>query len=96
MGSKEPEAYFRGLAQRARAVTDLPVILVGGLRSRAVMEEVLDSGDADMISLCRPLIREPELPNRLRSGEATVAACISGGRCWPKGMGQGIACKCAG
>ena len=96
VGSKEPEAYFRDLARKARAATELPVILVGGLRSRAVMDEVLDSGDADMISLCRPLIREPDLPNRLRSGEATAAACISGGRCWPKGMGQGIACKCEG
>jgi 2,4-dienoyl-CoA reductase-like NADH-dependent reductase (Old Yellow Enzyme family) len=96
VGSKEPEAYFRSLAQRARASTHLPVILVGGLRSRALMDEVLAAGDADMISLCRPLIREPDLPNRLRSGEATAAACISGGRCWPKGMGQGIACKCEG
>jgi 2,4-dienoyl-CoA reductase-like NADH-dependent reductase (Old Yellow Enzyme family) len=94
VGSKAPEAYFRDLARRARAVTDLPVILVGGLRSRAVMDEVLASGDADMISLCRPLIREPDLPNRLRSGEVTAAAYISGGRCWAKGMGQGISCKC--
>ena len=96
VGSKEPEAYFRALAQRARDATHLPLLLVGGFRSRARMDEVLASGDADMISLCRPLIREPDLPNRLRSGEATAAACISGGRCWPKGMGQGISCKCEG
>ena len=96
VGTKAPEAYFRELAQRARAATQLPVMLVGGLRSRAVMDEVLASGDADMIALCRPLIREPDLPNRLRSGEAQAAACISGGRCWAKGLGQGIACKCEG
>jgi 2,4-dienoyl-CoA reductase-like NADH-dependent reductase (Old Yellow Enzyme family) len=96
VGSKVPEAYFRPLARRAKAATHLPVILVGGLRSRAVMDDVLASGDADLISLCRPLIREPDLPNRLRSGQATAAACISGGRCWAQGMGQGIACKCEG
>jgi 2,4-dienoyl-CoA reductase-like NADH-dependent reductase (Old Yellow Enzyme family) len=94
VGSKAPEAYFRPLARQAKAVSELPVILVGGLRSRAVMDEVLVAGDADMLSLCRPLIREPDLPNRLQSGEATEAACISGGRCWAKGMGQGISCKC--
>jgi len=94
VGSKAPEAYFRPLACRAKAVTSLPVILVGGLRSRTVMDEVLAAGDADMLSLCRPLIREPDLPNRLQSGEATEAACISGGRCWAKSMGQGISCKC--
>jgi len=94
VGSKAPEAYFRPLARQAKAVTDLPVILVGGLRSRAVMDDVLVSGDADMIALCRPLIREPDLPNRLRSGQTAASACISGGRCWPKGLGEGIRCKC--
>ncbi len=96
VGSKAPEAYFRPLARRAKAVTHLPVILVGGLRSRAVMDDVLAAGDADLIAISRPLIREPDLPNRLRSGQTVVAACISGGRCQPKGMGQGIACKCEG
>jgi 2,4-dienoyl-CoA reductase-like NADH-dependent reductase (Old Yellow Enzyme family) len=94
VGKRAPEAYFRSLAQRAKAETHLPVILVGGLRSRAVMDEVLSSGDADLISMCRPLIREPDLPNRLQSGETAVAACISGGRCWAKGLGEGISCKC--
>lgn len=94
VGSKAPEAYFRPLAIRAKAATHLPVILVGGLRSRAVMDDILASGDADLLALCRPLVREPDLPNRLQSRETTVAACTSGGRCWPKGMGQGIACKC--
>jgi 2,4-dienoyl-CoA reductase-like NADH-dependent reductase (Old Yellow Enzyme family) len=94
VGSKAPEAYFRPLARRAKAVTELPVILVGGLRSRAMMDEVLALGDADILSLCRPLIREPDLPNRLQRGEATEAACISGGRCWARDKGQGISCKC--
>jgi 2,4-dienoyl-CoA reductase-like NADH-dependent reductase (Old Yellow Enzyme family) len=94
VGSKAPEAYFRPLALRAKAATELPVILVGGLRSRAVMDEVLAAGDADMLSLCRPLIREPDLPNRLQHGEATESACISGGRCWAKDKRQGISCKC--
>jgi 2,4-dienoyl-CoA reductase-like NADH-dependent reductase (Old Yellow Enzyme family) len=94
VGSKTPEAYFRPLARLAKAATPLPVILVGGLRSRAVMEEVLASGDADLLALCRPLIREPDLPNRLQGSQVQASACISGGRCWPKGMGEGIGCKC--
>jgi 2,4-dienoyl-CoA reductase-like NADH-dependent reductase (Old Yellow Enzyme family) len=94
VGSKAPEAYFRPLAQRAKAATALPVMLVGGLRSRAVMDEVLASGDADLISICRPLICEPDLPNRLQSGEAEASACISANRCWADHAGQGIGCKC--
>jgi 2,4-dienoyl-CoA reductase-like NADH-dependent reductase (Old Yellow Enzyme family) len=94
VGTKAPEAYFLPLARRARAATELPVILVGGMRSRAVMDDVLASGDADLISMCRPLIREPDLPRRLQNGETMVSACISGGRCWPKEKGLGIACRC--
>jgi 2,4-dienoyl-CoA reductase-like NADH-dependent reductase (Old Yellow Enzyme family) len=94
VGKKAPEAYFRSLSRRAKAVTDLPVMLVGGLRSRAVMDDVLASGDADLISMCRPLIREPDLPGRLQSGEASASTCISGGRCWANELGQGIRCKC--
>lgn len=94
IGSKSSEAYFRSLARQAKSATHLPVILVGGLRNRVTMDDVLASGDADMLSICRPLIREPDLPNRLQTGEATASGCISGGRCWATEMGQGIRCKC--
>ena len=88
------EAYFRPLARQSRPATRLPILLVGGFRSRRVMEEVLASGDADFISLCRPLICEPDLPNRLRQGLQERSRCISANRCWPEGMNEGIACRC--
>ncbi|MBU0493841.1 MAG: NADH:flavin oxidoreductase [Chloroflexi bacterium] len=87
------EAFFLPWAQRARPATRLPIILVGGFRSRAVMEDVLAAGDADFISLSRPLICEPDLPRRLQEGQAK-SACTSSNRCWPKGQGEGIACRC--
>jgi 2,4-dienoyl-CoA reductase-like NADH-dependent reductase (Old Yellow Enzyme family) len=88
------EAYFRPWAEKARAVTRLPIILVGGFRSRDVMEGVLASGDADFISLCRPLICEPDLPNRMRMGSQERSSCISANLCWAEKEGEGIACKC--
>jgi len=85
------EGYFRFLAEKARPLTDLPIISVGGYRSRSLMEDVLQSGDADLISLSRPLILEPDLPLRLqRSQEA--ARCVSCGRCGPQYPGQGVGC----
>lgn len=92
--SESDEAYYRPLAQQARPMTKLPIVLVGGFRSRKVMEDVLAAGDADFISLCRPLICEPDLPNRLRAGTQERSACISANRCWPDEMDEGIACKC--
>ena len=93
--SEEDEAYFRPLARRARPFTRLPIILVGGFRSRSVMEKVLAVGEADFISLCRPLICEPDLPERLRLGIQERSACLSANRCWPKHAEEGVACRCA-
>jgi len=88
------EAYFRDWSRQARQRTRLTILLVGGMRSRAVMEDVLASGDADLISMSRPLICEPDLPQRLRTGQQTRSSCISGGRCWAEAEGVGISCKC--
>ena len=88
------EAYFRPWAARARRATDLPILLVGGFRSLESMEETLASGDAQFISLCRPLICEPDLAHRLHSGIQTASRCVSGNRCWPEAPGESIVCRC--
>jgi len=89
----DDEAYFLPQARRAREATDLPIILVGGMRSLAVMESILEEGTADFISMSRPLIREPDLPNQWREGRTEPAACISCNNCWPGPGEYGIACR---
>jgi 2,4-dienoyl-CoA reductase-like NADH-dependent reductase (Old Yellow Enzyme family) len=59
----------------------VPLFLVGGMRRVEHMERVLQDGDAEFISLSRPLIREPLLPRKIREGEVTAAACISCNKC---------------
>jgi 2,4-dienoyl-CoA reductase-like NADH-dependent reductase (Old Yellow Enzyme family) len=85
------EGYFRFLAQRARPLTDLPIISVGGYRSRSLMDQALRTGDADLISLCRPVILEPDLPLRFQQGQE-AARCVSCGRCGSQYPGQGVGC----
>jgi 2,4-dienoyl-CoA reductase-like NADH-dependent reductase (Old Yellow Enzyme family) len=92
--SEADEAYFLPLARQARPVTQLPIILVGGFRSRTVMEQVLNDGYADFISLCRPLISEPDLPNLMKLGLKDKSRCLSANNCWAENPGDGIACKC--
>lgn len=89
----EDEAYFLPQARRAREATDLPLILVGGMRSLEVIESILEEGTADFISMSRPLIREPDLPNQWREGRTEPAACISCNSCWPGPGEYGIACR---
>ena len=68
-GRSEKEAYFAGFAQRARsAAPTTPVMLTGGIRTRAVMEELLASGDVDVIGLGRPLAIDPDLAAKLLEG----------------------------
>jgi 2,4-dienoyl-CoA reductase-like NADH-dependent reductase (Old Yellow Enzyme family) len=92
--SEEKEAYFLPLAREARRRTELPIILVGGFRSRSVMERVLGDGLADYVSLCRPLISEPDLPNQFRLGLKDKSRCLSANNCWAREAGEGISCKC--
>lgn len=90
----EDEAYFLPFARKARQSTGLPIALVGGFRSLGVMENTLTSGEADLISLCRPLISEPDFPNMLRAGTTEKSRCIASNNCWAETRGVGIACKC--
>ncbi|MCJ7621446.1 MAG: NADH:flavin oxidoreductase, partial [Anaerolineae bacterium] len=88
----EDEGYFLDAARAAREATDLPIILVGGMRSKQLMEQILEEGTADFISLSRPLIREPDLPRRFFDGQER-STCISCNRCWPPPGEYGIACR---
>jgi len=88
------EAYFRYLAELARPVTRLPIILVGGMRTKSVMEDVLESDVADFIAMCRPLISNPKFPNLMKSNLQTKSDCISANNCWAENVGEGISCKC--
>jgi 2,4-dienoyl-CoA reductase-like NADH-dependent reductase (Old Yellow Enzyme family) len=76
----EQEAYFRYASRLFKEQLRMPVMLVGGMRSRAVMEDVLVKGDADLISLARPLVREPDLPDKMAQGKE-MADCISCNGC---------------
>lgn len=78
---KEQEAYFAPYARRIKETVHVPVILVGGLRSMERMEEIVNEGVADFVSMSRPFIREPDLVVRFREGKR-VADCISCSQCW--------------
>jgi 2,4-dienoyl-CoA reductase-like NADH-dependent reductase (Old Yellow Enzyme family) len=88
------EGYLLDFSQYIKEAVNIPIIAVGGIRSISTAEGVLKDGKADYISLARPLIREPNLINRWKSGSTSKAKCISCNGCFETGMqGQGISCK---
>jgi 2,4-dienoyl-CoA reductase-like NADH-dependent reductase (Old Yellow Enzyme family) len=64
------------------AVGDVPVMVVGGLRRLSHMEALLQEGAADLVSMCRPFIREPALVRRFREGKMERASCTSCNKCF--------------
>ncbi|HKL01221.1 MAG TPA: NADH:flavin oxidoreductase [Desulfotignum sp.] len=93
INSPEKEAYFAEGAAACKQALDIPVILVGGIRSLEKARELIAGGTADYLSMCRPLIREPGLINRWRSGDTRPALCSSDNLCFrPALKGEGIYC----
>ena len=89
----EKEAYFQEAANAFKKALDVPLILVGGIRSPEVAERLLADGTADYFAMSRPLIREPGLVNRWQSGDRSPARCISDNLCFRPGRtGKGIYC----
>jgi len=88
----EPEtAYFRDSASALKRSLNVPVILVGGIRSLALAQDIINRGDADLISMCRPFIREPDLIKKWQEHVSQEAACTSCDRCLHV-PGEGLIC----
>jgi 2,4-dienoyl-CoA reductase-like NADH-dependent reductase (Old Yellow Enzyme family) len=93
ISGRKDEAYYKDAAVAFKAAMDLPLILVGGIRSFQGAETMLKAQAADYISMSRPFIREPDLINRWRSGDFAPSTCISDNRCFePAIAGKGIYC----
>lgn len=91
--SDQEEGAFKEDSQAFKQSVGIPVILVGGIRSLAGAKKLVDEGKADYISLCRPLICEPDLINRWEKGDLRPAACISCNACVEQIIkGQGFFC----
>ena len=76
------EGYFVDFAAKLAEVIDVPVFVVGGLRAKDTMEKVLQSTNIAALSLSRPLLREPDLSNKFKTGESEVSKCVSCNACY--------------
>jgi 2,4-dienoyl-CoA reductase-like NADH-dependent reductase (Old Yellow Enzyme family) len=87
------EAYYRDFGRAVKSVCpDIPVILVGGIRSTQVMHDVIGSGDADFVAMARPFVREPDLPLKLIRGHEGPVDCVSCNLCLEHEGQHGLKC----
>lgn len=78
--TSDKQSYYYDYIKNIKV--DLPLILVGGNRNVELMEKLLHEGTIDFLSLSRPLIAEPGLPNRWFNGIGKeITACVSCNAC---------------
>ena len=76
--SNVPPGAYVYLARGVRAKVDVPVFASNRLGDPFVAERALRGGSCDMVCMGRPLIADPELPNKVKEGKLKeVVSCIS-------------------
>lgn len=87
------EGYFLEEAKKFRAAVALPLIYVGGLISRAKMEEVLDAGFQGL-QMARALVHDTDFVNKLHSGELECSGCKHSNYCIGRMYTLEMKCHC--
>ena len=73
-----PRAAFASVTGRLRKVVKVPVITSNRINMPQVAEDVLARGDADLVSMARPMLADPELVNKAAQGrEDEINTCIA-------------------
>jgi 2,4-dienoyl-CoA reductase-like NADH-dependent reductase (Old Yellow Enzyme family) len=91
INNPDKQSYFLNYAKKLDI--SIPVLLVGGNRNIETMEKILIDGDVSFISMSRPLINEPNLPNRWLEGKgAETARCVSCNSCLLMTMNYSLKC----
>lgn len=74
--------YNLDYAKEAKKFTKIPIISVGGFRTKEDIEFALKYNYADMISLSRPFIAEPDFMNKLKESNGNYRSrCTNCNKC---------------
>lgn len=87
------ELFFLEDARHLRAAVRLPLVLVGGICTRANITTALAEG-FDLLALGRPLIADPTFINRLASGDVDATECDHCNACIAEMDRGGVKCVC--
>ncbi|SHI13318.1 2,4-dienoyl-CoA reductase [Sporobacter termitidis DSM 10068] len=77
-------------AAEIKKYVKMPVAAVGALSDPALMEEIIASGQADVVEVARGLIAEPDLPNKARAGrDGEIKKCMRCFHCFSTLLSDG-------
>jgi len=93
ISSPDEENFFLPKAKELKPIMkETPLIIMGGIRNVEFAEKLLSDGIGDFIALSRPLIYEPDLPNRWKSGDLSAPLCVSCNKCASTSMSGEFHC----
>lgn len=73
-----PRAAFTWVTRRMKEHVRIPLITVNRINTPEVAETVLARGDADVVSMARPFLADPDWVNKARTGQASlINPCIA-------------------
>lgn len=77
IATKVPRAAFTKVTAKLRGEVGIPLITTNRINTPEVAEQVLAEGDADMVSMARPFLADPEFVNKAAAGRSdTINTCI--------------------
>lgn len=78
IATQVPRAAFRSVTARIKKELTVPVMASNRINTPEVCEDILSSGDADLISMARPLLADPEFVNKTAAGTPeAINTCIA-------------------
>ncbi|MCB1676919.1 MAG: hypothetical protein KDI01_11545 [Halioglobus sp.] len=82
MTTDYPDGGNVSAAAAIKQVVDVPVMVVGRIHTPELAEQILASGQAELVALARPFLADPEWPDKARVGDAaSIRQCISCANC---------------
>ncbi|MHB1271336.1 MAG: oxidoreductase [Rhodanobacter sp.] len=73
-----PRAGFAWVTKKLKGEVAIPLIATNRINMPEVAERILADGEADMVSMARPLLADPEWPNKARAGRSErINTCIA-------------------
>ena len=77
IATKVPRAAFSKVTAKLRGAVNIPLITTNRINTPEVAEAVLAEGDADMVSMARPFLADPDFVNKAAAGRADeINTCI--------------------
>ncbi len=72
-----PRAAFRATTAMVKRAVSIPVVASNRINMPDTCEDILAAGDADMVSMARPLLADPHFANKAQAGKADeINTCI--------------------